>query len=109
MVEPYIENGVIPLVGKYKEVIGNIHTQIVEETINSYSENRILNAPAPPVNDAVEKNLPRSVRTTLSQLRSGFCAKLKDFLHRIVDTFFSGNLGITGRDAGSNCFYGSTL
>ena len=81
MVEPYLENGIIPP-GRYKETIKNIHTEVVAETMRGYDQNRVLNAPAPKISDD-EKLLPRRIRTTLSQLRSGFCAKLKDLLHRI--------------------------
>ena len=81
LVEPYLENGVIPR-SKYKETLGKIHTKIVGDVISGYSDNRVLNAPTPEISKE-EKCLPRQTRTTLAQLRSGFCAKLKDYLHRI--------------------------
>ena len=43
---------------------------------------RIL-AGRPPAIDQSESKLPRVVRSTLSQLRSGFCSRLKSFQHRI--------------------------
>ena len=82
LVEPHLENGVIPP-SKYKTVISNIHTDLVGETMRNYEDNRVLNSAAPEVHDD-EKSLPRSVRSTLSQLRSGFCAKLRDYQHHIL-------------------------
>ena len=44
--------------------------------------NRVLNSPPPEINDT-EITLPRPYRTTLSQLRSGWCSKLNSYLFLI--------------------------
>ena len=59
-----------------------LHTKIVTDTIDSLGVNRVLNR-RPPLIDKSESSLPRIIRVTLSQLRSGFCARLKDFQLRI--------------------------
>ena len=38
---------------------------------------------APPEIDRDEDQLPRHFRTTLSQLRSGYCSRLLDYRHRV--------------------------
>ena len=65
-----------------KEVLKNIHTQIVSDTVDSFQPNRVLNT-IPPLIDPSEQSLPRRTRTVLSQLRSGHCAKLKDYQFRV--------------------------
>ena len=59
-----------------------IHEKIVGDTISNRPHNRVLNAPAPRIN-AQESYLPRQCRAVLAQLRSGFCAKLRNFQYRI--------------------------
>ena len=81
-VQPFLdERGKIPP-GHYHPVKNALHTKIVAETINSLGVNRVLNR-RPPLIDKSEVSLPRIVRVTLSQLRSGFCARLKSFQFRI--------------------------
>ena len=65
-----------------KEARREIHTRAVEMAISSRSPNRVLGGAAPDV-DVAETSLPRGARTTLAQLRSGFCSSLEDFKHRI--------------------------
>ena len=81
LVDPYLVNGIIPD-GAFKSTIGGIHTKVVEETIRNYSNNRVLNAPAPKINP-IESGLPRPTKATLAQLRSGHSSRLNDFQHRI--------------------------
>ena len=66
LVEPYLVNGNIP-VGAYKTTIDAIHTKVVGDAISNYDDNRVLNAPAPAIND-IEKHLPRPTRAVLAQL-----------------------------------------
>ena len=68
--------------GTYRSTINNIHTDAVNSTIASLQPNRVLGTRAPAISKK-EKELPRVSRSLLSQLRSGFCAKLKDFQFRI--------------------------
>ena len=55
---------------------------MVKKVLDNRKPNPVLGAPPPPV-DSSENRLPRIVRCTLSQLRSNFCARLKDFQLRI--------------------------
>ena len=65
-----------------KDKLRSIHTTIVEETIDSFQPNRLLNT-RPPTISKTELSLPRGPRSILSQLRSGFCSKLNSFQNRI--------------------------
>lgn len=62
--------------------VQQIHTDIVQNTIRNYRPNRILGT-RPPRIDASEISLPRKARTTLAQLRSGWCNLLQNYKHRI--------------------------
>ena len=55
---------------------------VVEQAIDDLAPNRVLNGRPPLVypNDVL---LPRITQTTLTQLRSGHCARLKDYQLRI--------------------------
>ena len=60
----------------------SIHTRAVQDAIRSRRPNGVLSSVAPDV-DQAEDNLPRVARTTLAQLRSGYCSALNTFKHRI--------------------------
>ena len=60
-----------------------IHTHAVEEAIEARKPNRVLGAPAPDVSDFDERDMSRRERTTLAQLRTGFCSALNGYLHDI--------------------------
>ena len=80
-VAPYLTNGVL-LPSDYKPTVASLHTSTVQSTIASRPPNRVLQTPAPAISDD-EISLPRPYRTTLAQLRSGFCSSLNSFLERI--------------------------
>ena len=80
-VEPYLLEGSLPP-QNYTLTIKSLHTQAVASAITSYSPNRILQSPSPPIAEE-EVTLPRPYRTTLAQLRSGFCSALADFRERV--------------------------
>ena len=81
-VQPYLNaNGKVDA-GDFPRVQRAIHTDVVAKTVDRLGGSRVLNRRPPPV-DKSEATLPRLVRTTLSQLRSGFCARLKSFQFRI--------------------------
>ncbi len=61
-----------------------IHTREVSRILASYPPNKVLQANPPEVNK-MEANLTRSVRSQLSQLRSGYSRLLNSYLHRIDD------------------------
>jgi len=59
-----------------------IHTKAVREALASSGSNGVLGSAAPDV-DAEEVEPPKGTRTTLAQLRSGYCSALSTFKHRI--------------------------
>ena len=63
-----------------------IHTRAVEVAIESRKPNRVLGAAAPDVSDLAEQDMTRQERTTLAQLRTGFCSALNGYLHVIGAT-----------------------
>ena len=75
----FLRNGVIPpdSLGTVKV---DLHTAAVAEAIIGMDAkpNRVLGARPPPVDSSVT-DLPRHWRSTLSQLRSGFCRCLRSY------------------------------
>jgi len=65
-----------------KEARATIHTRAVRAAMDSRRPNGVLSRPAPEVNEE-EASLSRGARTTLAQLRSGYCSDLNTFKHRI--------------------------
>ena len=61
-----------------------IHTREVSRILANYPPNKVLQANPPEVNK-MEANLTRSVRSQLSQLRSGYSRLLNSYLYRIDD------------------------
>ena len=78
-VAPFLRDGVLPLESR-QDVLKELHTDAVTAAIQKLDENpnRVLNARPPPVHQS-EGELPRHWRTTLSQLRSGFCCQLNNY------------------------------
>jgi len=68
----------------YKPLLKQIHTECVYKRQNNLSENKVLNARPPPVNE-VEKDFPRRTRSMLCQLRSGYSSMLNSFLSAITE------------------------
>ena len=66
----------------YKVARRRLRACAVSRTIEASAPNRILMAPPPEI-DPSEELLPRVHRTTLSQLRSGFCKNLNAYKFRI--------------------------
>ena len=81
---PYLEGGVLQP-DRYKSTIAQLHTTAVATSISNRSPNRVLQSRPPPISEE-EVTLPRIHRTTLAQLRSGFCSSLKDFQVAIRST-----------------------
>jgi len=67
----------------YYDCLHSLHTQAVIEAISNYTPNRVLGTPPPDISP-LESFLPRSVRTTLAQLRSGHCRLLKSYMARVT-------------------------
>ena len=65
-----------------KQKIKNIHTKEVQNTLNSYPPNKVLQA-IPPYISKEELKLTRNSRSLLSQLSSGYSRKLNSYKHRI--------------------------
>jgi hypothetical protein len=78
------QNMVRPLLvqDNHKATIKAIHTVAVANTINKQSANVLLGGRPPPINKE-ESNLSRFQRTTLCQLRSGYCRLLNSYRHRL--------------------------
>ena len=77
-IEPLLTN----TEGWYKSGIKSIHTTAVSNTINGYEPNKVLQR-IPPAISSDERRLPRSTRTTLAQLRSGYCPLLTSYMSRL--------------------------
>ena len=80
-VEPFLVNGGLPP-GGVKELQSKVHTKIVSDTIDALGPNRVLGV-RPPLLSKHEKHLPKPTRSTLAQLRSGHCVRLKDYQFRL--------------------------
>jgi len=66
----------------YKLILENLHHMAVHNSIQHLEPNPILNTRPPEISKS-EIHLPRPYRSTLSQLRSNYCSKLKSYQHRI--------------------------
>ena len=73
---------IITPMDEYGQIYNDIHTQAVKEAICTQPPNPVIQT-QPLVVDPVEKNLPRSHQTALSQLRSGCCKALSSYQNRI--------------------------
>ena len=83
-VAPFMRNGVLPP-GSRDLVKNDLHTAAVAVAISEMDKNpnRVLGARPPQVDNSVF-GLPRHWRSTLSQLRSGFCRCLRSY-RAVVD------------------------
>ena len=66
----------------------SIHTSCVKQTLNSLSPNKVTKTKPPEINSE-EKLLPRTTRSTLAQLRSGYSSSLNSFLSRCFPSKYS--------------------
>ena len=64
----------------HKLILKDIHTNSVSNCKENYSNNKVLNAPAPEINPEVTK-LKRETCST--QLRSGYSKMLQSYLNRL--------------------------
>ena len=76
-VSPYLVNGALPP-ASYVGTIKSLHTDAVASAIASRADSRVLGS-GPPDVSLEEGLLPRRYRSTLSQLRSGFCSSLNSY------------------------------
>ena len=82
-VEPYLEADGSLGRGNFSYVKNQLHTDIVRKALENSGPNRVLGVRPPPIH-ASELSLPRVSRTTLSQLHSGHCAKLKSYQFSVL-------------------------
>ena len=82
LVEPYLDANGKVAPGDFHRVKNAIHTDVVADSVSRLSTNRLL-AGRPLQIDPSEQRLPRIARSTLSQLRSGFCSCLQSFQFKI--------------------------
>ena len=74
---------VLPRLGaSRKDNLQNMHTHVVDSTIQLLGNNSVLKERPPPISDE-EQGLNRMKQCTLSQLRSGHCHLLQDYKHRV--------------------------
>ena len=69
----------------YKTNLKKIHTNTVKRVIRNNEPNKVLRTRPPEINKT-EKALPRTTRSTLAQLRSGYSVYLNSFKARIDKT-----------------------
>ena len=69
---------------QYKSKLKQLHTRSVRQVINSL-DNKVLHGRPPEIN-RTEQSLPRTTRSTLSQLRSGYSVYLNSYKARIDRT-----------------------
>ena len=81
-VSSYLEDDGSLRGGSYVSVKNKLHSNAVNKYIGNAKNNRVIGRPPPPVHTN-ENHLPRLIRVTLAQLRSGFCARLRDYQFRI--------------------------
>ena len=77
----HLVNGALPP-ATYPSTLKALHSAAVTSAIASADPNKVLQAPPPSICPS-EKLLPRPTRTTLSQLRSGYCVSLRSYQARI--------------------------
>ena len=77
----HLVNGTLPP-ATYPSTLKALHSAAVTSAIASADPNKVLQAPPPSICPS-EKLLPRPTRTTLSQLRSGYCVSLRSYQARI--------------------------
>ena len=78
-------NSTQPSKEEYKKCIKSIHTKSVQHYLENSNPNKVLNSLPPTINQE-EKLLPRSVRSELARLRSGYSRLLNSYLSRIDPT-----------------------
>ena len=84
--DPFLLDNVLPP-GVLKDTIKALHTNAVAAAVVKLDlkPNRVLGV-KPPIISKDETRLPRSARSTLSQLRSGFCKHLRHYQNFIDNT-----------------------
>ena len=65
-----------------KVILKDLHTEAVTTYLHDAPPNRVLGGPPPDI-DPSERTLSRHHRTTLAQLRSGHCSRLRTYQQRI--------------------------
>ncbi len=66
----------------FKSKLKIIHTKSVKNMLNTFDNNKVLNSRPPEIHKS-ERNLPRTTRSTLAQLRSGYSVYLNSYKARI--------------------------
>ena len=83
-----------------KATLQALHTDAVDKAVKSHERNVVLDGRPPPISSS-EKELTRKERSTLAQLRSGYCRLLGSYKSRIKkDAIFNvcANCGTTPHD-----------
>ena len=69
----------------YKKRLKKIHDEAHADCRNKYPVNKVLNTRPPAINVKEEREMTRTTRSTLAQLRSGYSPFLQSYLARIDD------------------------
>lgn len=80
-VDPYLVNGIVQP-QDYNDVKNRLHANYVRRSISSRQHTNILRRSTPPVHSS-DRRLPRAHRSTLAQLRSGYCSRTNNYLLKI--------------------------
>lgn len=72
------------------KAIKELHTKMITDIKDAYASNKVFDERAPPIN-INKKSLPRSKRSTLSELKSGYCRLLNNYLSK-YDHAYNGAL-----------------
>ena len=78
----HLLNGNVLPADEYRSALKTIHTQAVEQAIADFPPYRVLGTEPPSIHHE-EQSLLRPHRSTLAQLRSGFCSALRSYQYRI--------------------------
>ena len=81
LIQHHLRDGII-MDSNCKKINSSLHTATVAAAVCEAGINAVLGQYPPSVNPE-EESLPRIHRCTLRQLRSGKCARLQSYLHRI--------------------------
>ena len=69
----------------YENVLKELHSQAVIDSISNLPPNKVINDTPPDIHYS-EEMLPRSIRVELSRLRAGYSRKLNSYMSRIDST-----------------------
>ena len=82
-VAPFLTNGATDP-NTYNNLVKKLHTVCVDESLKKLGNYHLLDGPSPPKISSTETTLSRQERTTLRQIRTGYCKRLNDYKHSFM-------------------------